>query len=318
MACLMLLFLPNNENFLELKGITMNQTLHTQRIDSRLWHWIGALSLAVVLSGSAMAAGITSTKHNLTTTGTSPNKQSNTDQICVFCHTPHAADVTAPVPLWNKKMNVTGATYNTYDQLNTSTLNGQILAVGSVSLACLSCHDGTQAMDNIINAPGSGGFDATGGGAAGIGFVWTAGNKTMSNTSTTLAMLSTDLRNDHPVGIQYCGGGLTGATTVVSGTCSDTDFINGTLGSTSDGRPAQVKTANINTNQVFWVDVDNLAGRGKNDIQLYTRTFTAGSGPSVECGSCHDPHVESKATDNVMFMRVTTAGSKVCLSCHVK
>ena len=38
------------------------------------------------------------------------------------------------------------------------------LSVGSVSLACLSCHDGAQAMDNLINAPGSGGYDVTGGG----------------------------------------------------------------------------------------------------------------------------------------------------------
>jgi hypothetical protein len=173
-------------------------------------------------------------------------------------------------------------------------------------------------MDNIINAPGSGGYNATGGGAAGLGMTWNAGAKTMSNTATTLAMLGTDLRNDHPIGIQYCGGGLTGAATTVSGTCADSDFINGTLGTTSDGRSAQVKTASINTNQVFWVDVDGAAGRGKGDMQLYTRTFASASGPSVECGSCHDPHVESKGTDNIMFMRVTTAGSKVCLSCHVK
>jgi predicted CXXCH cytochrome family protein len=298
----------------------MNANLTTKQIGTSLLRWIGTMAIAAVFSGTAMAAGITSTKHNLTSTGAGPNKQSTTDQICVFCHTPHGSDTSAPVPLWNKKLNSTGATYTTYDQLNTSTLNGAVLSVGSVSLACLSCHDGTQAMDNIINAPGSGGYNATGGGAAGIGMTWNAGAKTLSGAP--FPMLGTDLKNDHPIGIEYCGGGITGATTTVSGTCKNLDFIGATAGTTSDGRTAQVKTNNINNVQVFWVDVDGATGRGKGDIQLYTRDFSgkggSASGPSVECGSCHDPHVESKGSDNIMFMRVTTSGSQICLSCHTK
>jgi cytochrome c553 len=291
-----------------------------KKFGQRLMRWIGAAAIASMVSGVAFAAGITDTKHNLTSTGAGPNKQNTTDQICVFCHTPHGSDTSAPVPLWNKKMNVTGATYTTYDSLNTSTLDGAVLSVGSVSLACLSCHDGTQAMDNIINAPGSGGYVANGGGAAGIGLNWNAGAKTLSDAP--IPMLGTDLRNDHPIGIEYCGGGLTGSSTTVSGTCKDTDFVGASSTTTSDGRTALVKTASVNSNQIFWVDVDGSSGRGKGDIQLYTRDFSgkggAAAGPSVECGSCHDPHVESKNSDNIMFMRVTTAGSKICLSCHVK
>lgn len=300
----------------------MNANRTTKRTSRRLLHWVGAAVAATMLSGSALAAGITATKHNLSSTGTFTNKTTSTNQICVFCHTPHGGDTTAPVPLWNKKLNVTGAVYSTYDQLNTSTLNGSILPVGSVSLACLSCHDGTQAMDNIINAPGSGGYNATGGGAAGIGFTWTlpAANKL---TVGPFPMIGTDLKNDHPVGVQYCGGGLTGAGAVVSGTCkAGVDYVAAAATTTSDGRPASVKTALINGSQQFWVDVDGLAGRGKGDMKLYTRDFTSKGGvaaePSVECASCHDPHVESKGTDNIMFMRVTTSGSQLCLSCHIK
>ena len=299
----------------------MNANSKSKQKSINLYHWIGAAVIAAVFSGSAMAAsGITNTKHNLTSTGTGPNKQSTTDQICVFCHTPHGSDTSSPVPLWNKKLNVTGAVYTTYDQLNTSTLNGAVLSVGSVSLACLSCHDGTQAMDNIINAPGSGGFNATGGGATGIGMTWNSGSKTLA--PGPIPMLGTDLRDDHPIGIEYCGGGLTGTAAAVNGNCANGDFIAAASTTTSDGRSAQVKTASINNNQVFWVDVDGVTGRGKGALQLYTRDFSSkgGStaGPSVECGSCHDPHVESKGTDNIMFMRVTTSGSRICLSCHVK
>ena len=60
---------------------------------------VGAvLSLAV---GTAFA-GIANTKHNLGSTGTGTNSFDGTDEICVFCHTPHGADTTANPPLWNR------------------------------------------------------------------------------------------------------------------------------------------------------------------------------------------------------------------------
>ena len=288
-----------------------------RRLSSLVFRWIGLVAAASMMAATVQAAGITSTKHNLSTTGTGTNHvTAGTDQICVFCHTPHGSNTNAAVPLWNKKI-PTGATYNLYSTLNTSSLNGEVLAVGSVSMACLSCHDGTQAMDNMMNAPGAGGYDSTGTRPA-VAWTWTgaAADGLMPAGVTNLGI---DLKNDHPVGIAYCGGGLTGATTVVSGTCADGDFISPAISTTSDGRTGTFKTATINTNQVFWIDLDGNSTRGKTDINLYTRTFAAGANrPSVECGSCHDPHVESKDTDNVMFMRVTTSGSKICLSCHVK
>lgn len=303
----------------------MKANLNTKQIGKHLWHWIGAAVIAAIFSSSALAAtGITATKHNLSTTAGNPGANkltAGTDQICVFCHTPHGADTTAPVPLWNKKLNTAG--YTTYNTLGTSSLQGGVLAVGSVSLACLSCHDGTQAMDNMINAPGAGGYTA--GGARLAGATWSAAVGATGVMPAGITNLGQDLTNDHPIGIEYCGGGLTGATTTVSGTCRNGDFVGASATTTSDGRAGvTVQTASINSRQVFWVDLDANAARGKNDIQLYTRDFTAvrtgasAAGPSVECGSCHDPHVESKGSDNIMFMRVTTAGSQICLSCHVK
>lgn len=265
-----------------------------------------ALLFGVLGVSQQAVAGIKDTKHNLGTSGsTGENKvTAGTDEICVFCHTPHAADTTAPAPLWNKRL-TTGATYSTYATLNSSTIDGEILSVGSISLACLSCHDGTQAMDNIINAPGSGGYDVTGGGANGLGWTWTGARVDatgkMTNTATTLAMLGSDLSNDHPIGIQYCGGGQTAA--AASGACKDADFI-------------APSSATINTNLVWWVDTTGgTAGtREKTDMILYSRAFTGATGPSVECGSCHDPH----SSTNNTFLRVSNTGSGVCLSCHVK
>lgn len=268
--------------------------------------WLASAVLAVGVSGVAFA-GISNTKHNLSSGGPGPNKTSSTDQICVFCHTPHGSDISAPVPLWNKALPA-GTSFTTYAALNSSSIDGEILTVGSVSLACLSCHDGTQAMDNILNAPGSGGYTSGGGGATGLNYTWTSGAQTLSGSP--IPNLGKDLRNDHPIGIEYCGGGITGSGTTVSGSCKDGDF-----------KRTEMATKNTSSGQVFWVDTSGgvTGTREKTDMILYTRSFSgAVNRPSVECASCHDPHVESKGSDNIMFMRVTTAGSAICLACHTK
>jgi CxxC motif-containing protein (DUF1111 family) len=179
-------------------------------------------------------------------------------------------------------------------------------------MACLSCHDGTQAMDNIINAPGSGGVTADGGGNDGLPWTWTGGGvNAAGRLSSGAALIGTDLSNDHPIGIQYCGGGLTGSGTTVSGTCKDGDF-------------KQLQTQLINSNQIFWVDTGGT-GKQRTDLPLYQRA-TGGLGPMVECASCHDPHVSSGQagpagtgqTSGETFLRVSNASSAVCTSCHVK
>ena len=266
-----------------------------------------ALASLALLSATA-AAGITTTPHNLTSTGAGVNQHSGTDQICVFCHTPHGADNTAAAPLWNKTIPASGS-YTTYDSLGTSSLDGEVLDVGSVSAACLSCHDGTQAMDNMMNAPGSGN---TALGTAG----WT-GARQSSGKLTGIANLGQDLSNDHPIGIEYCGGGVTGTGSTVSGACKDADFVTQTAVANR-----QLQTRSVNSKQIFWVDVPGgtLGTREKSDIALFTRAFAgAVDRPSVECASCHDPH-QDKATngDDVHFMRVATDGSGICLACHVK
>ncbi|HET9579619.1 MAG TPA: hypothetical protein VFP44_17430 [Usitatibacter sp.] len=283
---------------------------------------VAAVASACLLVAIPAQAGIANTKHNLGAKGTGANHLAagGTDEICVFCHTPHAADNSAPAPLWNKKL-PDGTGYTTYANLGSSTIDGKILNVGSISLACLSCHDGTQAMDNVINSPGSGGYAADGGGAAGQNWSWAGslrvdGDGKLINATDTLAMLGTDLSNDHPIGIQYCGGGQT--TTQINGACVDPDFVAPT-------------TRNINGKQVWWVDTSvGTAGREKTDMILYTRDFNtavtgqpanAGIGPSVECGSCHDPHADQADTNSkagATFLRIANNESKVCLACHVK
>jgi hypothetical protein len=278
--------------------------------------WIAALLLSLA---GPVSAGIADTKHNLGS-GAGPagrNQASDTAEICVFCHTPHGGDTAAPVPLWNKRLGAAGVpagggTYITYDTLQTPSLDGSVAAVGSVSMACLSCHDGTQAMDNIINAPGSGNVLADGGGNDGRAYTWTGSTvNAAGRLSSGPALIGLDLSNDHPIGIQYCGGGLSGTGGTVSGTCKDGDFV-------------LPQTQVINSNQIFWVDTGGT-GKQRTDLPLYQRS-SGGLGPLVECASCHDPHVSSgqagpagtSQAAGETFLRISNASSAVCTACHVK
>jgi len=260
---------------------------------------LGAVMVLSMFAWTTASAQVALTKHNLGSTGvvTTPigNTYDGTTEVCVFCHTPHGADSSAAVPLWNKNLALQTGPYVTYDSLGTSSLDGDIALVGSVSIACLSCHDGTQAMDAVLNAPGSGDTDAdyTAGN-------WTGGNQTLGRL-TGIANLGIDLSDDHPIGIQYGGGGLTDS--APSGTTTDRDF-----------RPTS--TANLNGTQVWWVDTagGTTDFREKEDMQLYTRTLAAVVQPFVECASCHDPHSDA----NDMFLRIPNTGSAVCLACHIK
>ena len=301
-------------------GHSRDESEHPQGEDKmNILQRVGRVSVAAVAAAMVMvaipaSAGIANTKHNLGSTGVAGNNKvtTGTDEICVFCHTPHAANTNVEAPLWNKALPPT--TYTTYSTTNSSTIDGTVLQVGSISLACLSCHDGTQAMDNIINAPGSGGYDTTGGGATGLGYTW-AGPRVDADgklQAGALTNLGNDLTNDHPIGIHYCGGGPNATTP--AGACVDKDFNAPNSGV-------------INGARVWWVDTlgaSGTAAREKTDMILYTRNFgTTASpnlAPSVECGSCHDPHVEETAAGNAgaTFLRIKNTGSAVCLACHNK
>lgn len=256
--------------------------------------------LLAAFSGSADAAGLTgirNTKHNLSKDGPGINKTTDVGEICVFCHTPHGSSSTAAAPLWNKKVadpaSFAGKMYNsqTFDAVDTV---GFISS--SVSLACLSCHDGSQAMDTVLNAPGSGGYDANGGTFAGG---WSGANQNAGKmTGLACLMCDGDLKNDHPVGMEYAKW-------------------QGNTGSNLDNDFNQATKIVKGGNNVWYVEAGSASldpnGRDKQDMFLYTRNINGTDKPYVECASCHDPH-----SDNATFLRIPNTNSQVCLTCHAK
>jgi len=258
------------------------------------------MKLSVVSLGSLLFLGVAqadikNSVHNLGTTAVGGGLVGVTERICVFCHTPHGSDINAPVPLWNKVLPTSGS-FTTYDALNTATLDGAVdLNVGGISLACLSCHDGTTALDLVLNAP------TTVGGV----YRYNALGATISTgilmTGTPVPVLGKDLRDDHPVGVQYAGGGLLWAAIApgnnVADSANDKMFVDP-----------------IWDNGRLWVgSIGVTTILGDEGLPLYGNAGNA-FGPTVECASCHNPH----KTDNGSFLRRSNTGSALCLACHIK
>ncbi len=119
----------------------------------------------------AVSAQISGTAHDFSSSGWTPN-----GQICIACHTPHNADVTiSNAPLWNHT--VTTETYTVYTGLDLQATVGQ---PNGVSKLCLSCHDGTVALDSF-------------GGASGGTLIAAAGN--LNDVDS--------LSDDHPISFTY-------------------------------------------------------------------------------------------------------------------
>src|SRR6516162_3800030 len=91
-------------------------------------------------------AGILGSPHDFS------NRSWNTDPsdpatVCSTCHTPHHADSTV-VPLWSHQ--TTSQTFTMYNNANVAVANLQAPVDGQPagpSKACLSCHDGTVAIN---------------------------------------------------------------------------------------------------------------------------------------------------------------------------
>lgn len=142
--------------------------------------------------------------HNLSSTA-GETIISNIDRACDFCHTPHGSEQTAgygaSLPLWNRV--IASTTFTPYNNPN-----GTIDAVdidadlGGASLACLSCHDGTNTLDELVNFPNP--YPNV----AAITFADVANRITgEALDAANIALIGTSLVDDHPVGFTNPGPG---------------------------------------------------------------------------------------------------------------
>lgn len=306
----------------------------------------GTASAAVATYNTGDAAnGIGNSRHNLGSFGehvifganynTVSGNMKGTTEICIFCHTPHHANTAnETAPLWNKNRGAT--TYTAYG----TTIGGSTIAnsdIGSTTLACLGCHDGTTQFDNIVNSPGKAGVNGTVGsgadgtaiGSGNAGWSVFENGATVSDFMTSTRLnIGVNLSNDHPVSVAYpaVAAGSTGIASLrpTSTVISTIDLLDGLSASatTYDG-------GNLTKN--YWAVKGFVNGAAKISDLL------RGTGNRVECSSCHDPHFNNKSWNEIdvtysitpggddmesngLFLRRVggNTGSGLCRTCHNK
>jgi predicted CXXCH cytochrome family protein len=152
------------------------------RIRGRFWIVLG---IALAAAGTVVA-GITNSVHDL-------RAELGINEICVVCHTPHnAMDPTANgldyAPLWNHEISTSGP----YTLYSSSTLDATPGQPDGPSKLCLSCHDGSVAVDNY------------GGVTTGTIYVDDAIFDGAPGNSVGAARdFGTNLDNDHPISFNY-------------------------------------------------------------------------------------------------------------------
>jgi hypothetical protein len=233
-------------------------------------------------------------------------KASSETQICVFCHTPHAA-TSGATPLWNRKVAGSGYTQN-YVMYDSSTLDakqvqGALNQPGGSSKLCLSCHDGTIAVGsvNVLNGQGST--------TPGTQTIATTGGPNMPTgsgaTTGFTRNLGVDLTNDHPISLSY-----------------NSELVN------RDGElrlPDNVLVGVRSSGVKPKLPLEKTGPAGANEAQM-------------QCATCHDPHIreQNEATvGNQKFLRLNrfqhqnppsssgfnatdNSGDIICLACHDK
>jgi len=185
------------------------------------------LALGTLIATGAMGftgvynpgSGINGTPHDLGTAQNGMNyvAQNPADpltRICIFCHAPHNAyrlasgnggfpggGPQAPIdfdylPLWNHTLTGNAGLYHTYwngpgapqtgPKASQAIANG--MNIGSTSLLCLSCHDGSIAINSYGNSSQPATAQSSGGGPIGLGYQ---------------IGLDNNLQNHHPIGFDY-------------------------------------------------------------------------------------------------------------------
>jgi predicted CXXCH cytochrome family protein len=266
---------------------------------------LAALVAAMFLSLASLSAraDIANTLHNLTPSGPGSVKNPDPVGMCRFCHTPHRAGQTTA--LWNRDL--PNAMYDIYQSTTLEALPGQPTGT---SRLCLSCHDGTLALGNVLHT----GSEAV----APLGPL------------TGRVLLDTDLSDDHPISFVFDE-----ALATVNGELVSPSTLTGPVSLDETGQ-VQCTSCHDPHSDLFpkflVMSIESAAlcvtchdKRGWTDASHATSAATwtgFGEDPWPEssfstvaqngCLSCHDPH--SAAHPERLLRR--DPEEQVCLVCH--
>ncbi len=245
---------------------------------------------------------VADTVHNLSAGGPGGIRAASEPQVCIFCHAPHS---TAGVrPLWNREIAVSN-----YQIYKSSTLDANTGQPTGSSKLCLSCHDGTIALGNILSRPNQ---------------IQMVGSDFVPPGSTNLG---TDLSDDHPISFTYSSGLAAADRQLVTPGALPPEIrldADGQLQCTSCHDPHR------NTFGNFLVKDDTYGNlcTSCHAMNGWTASSHRNSDASVAgamqaqwphstvaadaCRSCHRPHTASGHAR----LLINTAEEENCLACH--
>jgi len=249
---------------------------------------IVALSGTIAFAGTAARTGIPGSIHDMTKygalAGTDPEQQQG--RVCAYCHTPHHAitDGNDYLPLWSHTV-----TTNTFTPYATATIDAIIdptTMMEGPSKLCMSCHDGSVAVDTHYAFTGS---------------------KTLTQADELFATPAVGkggaLNNDHPIGFIYDSGD--------GGVAAGPELNDPALGgAVTAGTDPYIRTKTATF----------LGSTIKISDRLYASPSQGGK-PIMTCATCHDVHNkknqdEAGATNYLLL--ASNKNSALCLSCHIK
>ncbi|MBU5614527.1 hypothetical protein [Geomonas azotofigens] len=289
-----------------------------------------ALGAVVAQGADSKGAGIKNSVHDLSGYGTGATATSYVKtvdpgkRLCAYCHTPHhsafnnqdlaaeisylgldatsglgttAASYKIYAPLWSRT-DVRNGGYGTYvsQTFDPERQNKVYDPLIGPSRLCLSCHDGSIAIDSyygqtVTNPVTTGDAFNTALGGGGVNSIGIAGGYS--------AMAGTGgLTNDHPIGMRY----------------SDYQGKQDPNGTDYE----------LNVTTKTFTATDGSAGKTISSV-LYTDPSDTNVNGFVTCASCHDVHngnaVGNKAPEGNMrgfLLYGSQVQSSFCLTCHNK
>lgn len=241
------------------------------------------LALAIpAITQAAVSIGVEGSSHDMSTNaiGAAWNTRHN---VCAPCHTAHWTDPSQIIPLWSHKTTTT-----TFTPYSSPSLDAVVGTPSGVSLACLSCHDGTLGVNEAYG-------------------------KTLTGTNVPIYVATQfqlggdgNLHTIHPISFTY-DSALAAA--------------DGGLEDPSTYKIGDTKTLiTMNTPPVPTVAEYGEVITGKTiDQALLT-------GGKLECNSCHDQHKTKgwspeSGSFRILGSRLVDAsgrGDLLCRTCHIK
>ncbi len=239
---------------------------------------LGGLAIGAAVSwlpsNSQAAIGIVGSAHdfyqntNAWINGTTKWLTGTRTNVCGECHTIHHAPDPTKGPLWIHT--ASSQTYKTYDQAHSDTFDalGLTVTLGSSSKACLSCHDGTVAINDqtsLVN------------GASGVSSQTIVGGTGVFLDDRVIPINNNDLTHMHPIGVSYTAA----AAAVPTGELKDPS---GTFPNTT-GSPTinnQLKGLTKTMECTTCHDIHRTRGNAPN-----SGIYTIASGQNL-CMGCHN------------------------------